>query len=77
MICYMGGRHERLATARLRTQQYQSIGKVVVRRSRVRRFPSRIKKWAEKSLDRLIKLEIKKEHLFVEGIRSGHDVFLV
>ena len=48
---------------------YQSIGEVVVRRSRVRRFPSRIKKWAEKSLDRLIKLEIKKEHLSDRGRR--------
>ena len=44
---------------------YQSIGEVVVRRSRVRRFPSRIKKWAEKSLDRLIKLEINSTYLFV------------
>ena len=51
---------------------YQSIGKVVVRRSRVRRFPSRIKKWAEKSLDRLIKLEIKIKYLFDMGIRSEH-----
>ena len=50
---------------------YQSIGKVVVRRSRVRRFPSRIKKWAEKSLDRLIKLEINKKHLSVWVASSG------
>ena len=50
---------------------YQSIGKVVVRRSSVRRFPSRIKKWTEKSLDRLIKLEIKIKHLFGNGSRSG------
>ena len=53
------------------TNVYQSIGKVVVRRSSVRRFPSRIKKWTEKSLDRLRKLEIKKEHLFHSEARSG------
>ena len=43
--------------------EYQSIGKVVVHRSSVRRFPSHIKKWTEKSLDRLIKLEIKNVNL--------------
>ena len=47
--------------------KYQSIGNVVVRRSRVRQFPSRIKKWAEKSLDRLTKSEIKKLNLNLIG----------
>ena len=46
---------------------YQFIGNVVVRRSSVRQFPSRIKKWAEKSLDRLIKLEIQKLNLNLRG----------